>query len=124
MRRRKFITLLASAAAWPLSSRAQQPERMRRMGVFRSPAEGDIERERLLTDFRDALQNLGWREGHNVSFIYRWAAGRNDLIEAYAKELVALAPDLILTQSAQLVAAVRHQTRTLPILFGAASDPV
>jgi putative ABC transport system substrate-binding protein len=128
MRRREFITLLTllggAAAAWPLRTHAQQGERMRRIGVLMPSTEGDLERQAQLKTFRDALADLGWTEGRNVVFDDRWAGASSDLVRVYAKEIVALAPDLILTQSVQLVSAIRDETRTIPILFGGASDPI
>jgi putative ABC transport system substrate-binding protein len=125
MQRRAFITLVGGAAAsWPLGVRAQQAERMRRIGVLMPFAEGNAEGLSQLNAFRDALAGLGWIAGRNMTFDYRWTAGSKDLVRTYAKELLALAPDLILTASVQLVSALRDETRTIPILFGAGSDPV
>jgi len=125
MKRREFITLLGGgAAAWPLPARAQQPERMRRIGVLMASGEADAESQAQVKQFRDALAGLGWTVGRNIMFDYRWPGSSSDLIRAHAKQLVALAPDLILTRSVQLVIALRDETRTIPILFGAASDPV
>jgi len=124
MRRRTFITMLGGAAAWPVVARAQQAIRMKRVGVLMPSSEGDVERQAQLTTFRDALAALGWTAGNNVAFDSRWAGARSDLVRTYAKELAALAPDLILTQSVQLIAALRDETRTIPILFGGASDPI
>jgi putative tryptophan/tyrosine transport system substrate-binding protein len=124
MRRRDFLGVLGGAAAWPLVARAQQTERMRRIGVLMPYPEGSAATQPQLMAFRDALSGLGWTAGQNLSFDYRWTGGSNDLVRTYAKELVALAPDLILTASVQLVSALRDETRTIPILFGAASDPV
>ena len=97
---------------------------MRRIGVLLPYPEGSAAVQPQLIAFREALADLGWVEGRNVTFDYRWTAGSNDLVRTYAKELVALAPDLLLTASVQLVSALRNETRTTPILFGAASDPV
>ena len=125
MVRRDFIALLGGAAvAWPLSARAQQPERMRRIGVLMASSEADAESQAQVKQFRDALAGLGWTAVRNIMFDYRWPGSSSDLIRAHAKQLVALAPDLILTRSVQLVIALRDETRTIPILFGAASDPV
>jgi len=125
MRRREFIAFLVGAAAtWPVAAHTQQGERMRRIGVLMPSSEGDVERQAQLKVFRDALAGFGWTAGRNVAFDDRWAGASSDLVRVYAKELVALAPDLILTQSVQLVSALRDETRTIPILFGAASDPI
>jgi putative ABC transport system substrate-binding protein len=97
---------------------------MRRIGVLLPYPEGGAGAQPQLTAFRNALADLGWTAGRNVTFDYRWSAGSNDLVRTYAKELVALAPDLLFTASVQLVSALRDETRTIPILFGAASDPV
>src|SRR3954469_10028297 len=123
MKRREFITVLGGAAAWPLAARAQQTDRRRRIGVLMSTGEDDAERQRLLAAFRDGMQALGWAEGGTLEFIYRWAGGSSERVRSFAKELVAIAPDLLLTQSVELVTALRDETRTIPILFGSASDP-
>jgi putative ABC transport system substrate-binding protein len=124
MKRRKFLTLVGAAAAWPLAANAQQVERVRRIGVLLPYPEGSVTVQPQLKAFREALSRRGWTEGLNVAFDYRWTADSNDLVRTYAMELVALAPDLILTASVQLVKALHDETRTIPILFGAASDPV
>ena len=125
MRRREFLGVLGGvAAAWPVVARAQQGERVRRIGVLMPSSEGDVERQTQLKAFRDALADLGWTPGRDVAFDYRWTGASSNLVRVYAKELVALAPDLILTQSVQLVSALRDETRTIPILFGGASDPI
>ena len=99
MKRREFISLLGSATTWPLGARAQQPERMRRIGVFMPYPEASATAEPPLKAFRDALAGLGWTAGRNLTFDYRWAGNSNDLVRTYAKEVVALAPDLILPGS-------------------------
>jgi putative ABC transport system substrate-binding protein len=125
MRRREFLGLIGGVAAtWPVVARAQQAERVRRIGVLMPSGEGDLERQTQLKVFRETLTGRGWTVGRNVAFDERWAGASSDLVRAYAKELVALAPDLILTQSVQLVSAVRDETRTIPILFGGGSDPI
>jgi putative ABC transport system substrate-binding protein len=123
--RRHFLTALGGAVvSWPLSVQAQQPAPMRRIGVLSPFPQDDAAVQSPLIAFRDALAGLGWTAGRNVTFDYRWTAGSSDLVRTYAKELVALAPDLILTASVQLVSALHDETRTIPILFGGASDPV
>jgi putative tryptophan/tyrosine transport system substrate-binding protein len=124
LKRRDFIKLLGGGTTWPLAARAQQRERMRRVGVIIGTPEADPPSQARLKEFRVTLAGLGWTEGRNIAFDYRWPGSSSDLIRAYAKELVALAPDLILTESVQLVTVLRNETRTIPILFGAASDPV
>ena len=125
MRRRAFLKLVGgSAVAWPLVARAQQPERMRRIGVLMGYAESDRQGQANVAAFRMGLQKLGWTEGRNVTIEYRWAAAEADLVQRFAKELVALQPDLILTQNTPITAAVLQQTRTIPIIFANVSDPV
>jgi putative tryptophan/tyrosine transport system substrate-binding protein len=125
MKRREFITLLgAGAAAWPLAARAQQPERMRRIGVLLSTAADDPESSARTASFLKGLQQLGWIEGRNLRIDIRWAAGDAELYRKYAAELVALAPDVILASSSPTVAALQAATRTVPIVFAHAVDPV
>src|SRR5262245_62772850 len=124
MRRREFITLLGStAAAWPLAARAQQPERMRRIGVLSGPAVDDQEHKTRLAAFQQRLQQLGWTDGHNVRIDHRFAAANLENFHKYAAELVTLAPDVILAPGASLV-HVLQATRTIPIVFPIAADPV
>lgn len=125
MRRREFIKRLSGAVvAWPALAQAQPGERMRRIGVLIGASETDADRQGFIKAFQDALADLGWIAGRNVTFEQRWVGGNSDRIRAYAKELVALAPDVILTGSVQLVTALHDETRTVPILFGSGSDPV
>jgi putative ABC transport system substrate-binding protein len=125
MRRRDFITLLGGAAAtWPLAARAQQPKRMRRIGVLLSTAADDPESFARTASFLKGLQQLGWIEGRNLRIDIRWAAGDAELYRKYAAELVALAPDVILASSSPTVAALQAATRTVPIVFAHAVDPV
>src|SRR5262249_34518645 len=124
MKRREFITLLGGAAAWPLAARAQQPERIRRIGVLMSLAAGDPEAQGRLVAFVQGLQELGWSVGRNVRLDIRWAAGEPGLFRRYAAELVALAPDVILGAVTSSVRALLEVTRTVPIVFASATDPV
>ena len=125
MRRREFITLLGgAAAAWPLAARAQQPERMRRIGVLLSAAADDPEGQARITAFVQELQRLGWTDGRNVLIDVRWAAGKADDTRKYATELVALAPDVILASGGSVVGALLQLTRTVPIVFTQTTDPV
>ena len=124
MNRRAFITLLGGATAWPLAARAQQPERMRRIGVLMSGGASDPERQFWLAAFLQGLQQLGWSEGRNVRIDTRWATGNADLYRTYATELVALAPDVILATASPTVGALQMATRTVPIVFAQAVDPV
>jgi ABC-type uncharacterized transport system substrate-binding protein len=123
--RRAFITLLGgAAAAWPLTARAQQGDRMRRVGVLMNLAEGDPEGEARIAAFRRALQQLGWTDGHNVRINYRWAAGDAGHFHRYAEELLALAPDILLASATPSIQALREVTRTVPIVFVNVADPV
>jgi len=123
MKRREFITLLGGAAAWPLASRAQQGERMRRIGALMSFAESDPEAQARVAVFKEALQKLGWAEGRNILIEYRWAPDA-EKIQPFAKELVALQPDLILTHGTPITASLLQQTRTIPIVFAVVADPI
>ena len=125
MRRREFITLLGGAAAWPLAARAQQPDRMRRIGVLMGFAESDPEAQAYVAAFREGLQKLGWTEGRNIRIDTRWAAPADaESMQRFAKELVALQPDLILSHNTPTTAALLQQTRTIPIIFAIVADPV
>ena len=124
MRRRDFITVIGSAAAWPLIAVAQQSDRMRRIGVLMGFAESDPEGQALVAAFREGLQQLGWTEGRNVRIDYRWTALDKELMQRFAKDLVALQPEVILTQSTPATAVLLQQTRTIPIVFGLLADPI
>jgi len=125
IRRREFISLLGGAAAvWPLAARAQQSERMRRIGVLMAYAESDREGQAWIAAFREGLQKVGWAEGRNIRIVLRWAADDVELMQQFAKELVAHQPDIILTQNTPCTAAMLRQTRSIPIIFGLVSDPV
>jgi ABC-type uncharacterized transport system substrate-binding protein len=124
-RRRAFITLLGSAAAWPLAARAQQQgERMRRIGVLMTLAADDPEGQARLTAFVQGLQELGWTDGRNVRIDYRWPAGDAERTRRYATELAALAPDVILAGGGSVVPSLLQATRTVPIVFTQTPDPV
>jgi len=123
IRRRQFIATLSSAAAWPLVARAQQGERMRRIGVLMAHAESDPEGQAFVAAFRAGLQKLGWTEGRNIRIDTRWAA-EVELMQGFAKELIALQPDLILANNTPTTAAVLQQTNTIPIIFAVVADPV
>jgi putative ABC transport system substrate-binding protein len=125
MRRREFITLLGAAATWPLAARAQQPERMRRIGVLMAHAESDPEFQQYLAAFREELQKLGWTEGRNIRIDSRWGALDDaELRQRSANEIVALQPDVILTQNTPPTASMLQQTRTIPVIFVIVADPV
>src|SRR5215210_9288017 len=108
MRRREFVGGLVGAAAWPLGTRAQQPERMRRIGVLMDFSQGDPESEGRVVAFLEGLQELGWTEGRNVRIDYRWGAGNADTIRKYAAELNALAPDVILANGGASVGGLQQ----------------
>jgi putative ABC transport system substrate-binding protein len=124
MKRRDFITLLGSAAAWPLAARAQQGERMRRIGVLMSAVEGDPRALEFVTAFAQGLAELGWTVGRNVRIEYRWGAGDLDRFRRHAAELVALAPDVVLASAGSIVGALQQASRTVPIVFVTTIDPV
>ena len=124
MRRREFITLIGSAAAWPLAARAQQPDQMRRIAVLSNRAAEDAEMRARVAALTEGLQQLGWTVGQNVRLDYRSAGDNTDRLRSYATELVALAPDVIVVQSSPGVALLLQATRSLPIIFADISDPV
>jgi putative ABC transport system substrate-binding protein len=125
LKRREFITLLGAAAtAWPIVALAQQGDRVRRVGVLMNRAEDDPRGQVELAAFQQALQQLGWSDGRNIRIDTRWGENDVDRDRGYAAELVALVPDLILASGTLSVAALRHATRTLPIVFVQVSDPV
>src|SRR5262249_20776781 len=121
LQRREFITFLGGAAAWPLAAPAQQPQRMRRIGVLTPFIEGDQEAKAWLTAFQEGLQQLGWAQGRNVSIDYRWA---EDRLQINAAELVKMAPDVLFAAATPALEALRQQTHSLPIVFVQVSDPV
>jgi putative tryptophan/tyrosine transport system substrate-binding protein len=124
LKRRDFITLLGgTAASWPLAARAQQPDRMRRVGVLMGLAEDDPETKARLAGFRQGLEKRGWSEGHNVRIDYRFApAGAQ--AQVLAKELVALQPDAIFANGTPIVAALQRESSTIPIVFAGVADPI
>jgi putative ABC transport system substrate-binding protein len=125
MRRREFITLVGGAAvSWPLAAHAQQPERMRRLAVFLNLHRGDPEAQRNLTTLLQGLAAIGWIEGRNLHIDYRWARDEPNSTHASAVELVKLMADVIMASSTDVLAALRQETRAIPIVFVAVSDPV
>ena len=124
MRRREFITLVGSAAAYPLAASAQQGQRVRRIGMLMNLASDDAEEQARIAAFHQGLQQLGWTVGRNVQIDYRWGAGNADRIRKFAAELVALAPDVILSAGSPSVAALQQATRTVPVVFVTVVDPV
>ena len=124
MRRRDFITLIGSTvAAWPRAARAQQPERMRRIGALMSFGANDPEAQSRVAAFENGLRQLGWVRGHNLRIEYRWA-DNSDVLRTYATELVGMAPDLILVNSTPAIAALHEQRQAVPIVFTQVTDPV
>jgi putative tryptophan/tyrosine transport system substrate-binding protein len=124
MRRREFITLLGGAAAWPLKARAQQGERMRRVGVLTPLATDDLEAQARYAAFLERLQQLGWTNGRNVHVDARWSAGNAAETRKSAEELVALAPDVIFAGGSPGLGSALQATRTIPIVFAIVPDPV
>src|SRR5262249_21220209 len=127
MKRREFITLLGGAAvAWPLATRAQQGERMRRIGMLLAYAERDREGQAFVATFREALAKLGWVEGRSIQTDVRWAPASSDeeLRLQFAQELIAIQPDLIVSHGTPNTATLHQKTRTVPIVFVNASDPI
>jgi putative tryptophan/tyrosine transport system substrate-binding protein len=124
MRRREFITLLGGAAAWPLEVRAQQAERMRRIGVLLPASADDSQFPTWIGAFLQALALSGWIIGRNVRIDTRWAGANADAIRRHAVELAALAPDVILAHGNAAVGALLQATRTVPIVFPVSGDPV
>jgi putative ABC transport system substrate-binding protein len=124
MRRREFISLLGGAAAWPLAARAQQRDRVKRLGVLWGLGENDNVYEPHLSAFKQRLKDLGWIDGHNIRVEYRFTGGVTERIRIAAQELAALAPDVIFATTNPAVAALLHETKTIPIVFTLVSDSV
>ncbi len=126
MKRREFIALLGGAvAAWPLVVRAQQPDRGRRIGVLMGYAETDADAQAWYAAFREGLQKLGWTEGRDTRIDTRWATPADaESMRRFAKELVALQPDLILSSTTPTTTALLQHTRTIPIVFAIVADPI
>jgi putative ABC transport system substrate-binding protein len=123
MKRRQFIAGLGAAAAWPLAARAQQGDRVRRVGVLIGGDENDPVYKSRASAFTQALAGLGWTDGRNMRVDLRWAGGDINRIRALAEELVGLQPDIIATGGTPATVAVQRETRTIPIVF-AAGDPI
>ena len=124
MKRRQMIAALSGAAALPIAARAQQGERMRRIGVLMNRAADDPTGQARLKVFQQALQQLGWNDGRNVRIDIRWCETDAERARRYAQELIALAPDILLAEGTVSVTALQHVTRTLPIVFTSVLDPV
>jgi putative ABC transport system substrate-binding protein len=124
MRRREFIAGLAGAAAWPLASLAQQPDRVRRVGALITLAEGDPEARAWTSSLTRRLGELGWAAGRNIHIDVRWDAGDAKQAQMHAAEMVALAPEVILADGTRAVAALQRASPTIPVVFVQVPDPV
>jgi putative ABC transport system substrate-binding protein len=124
IRRREFTTLLGGAAAWPLTARAQQGDRVRRIGVLMPWDEDEPVAKPIVSAFTQSLAGLGWTDGRNVRMDLRWVGGDANRIRALAQELVGLQPDIILTNGTPATVALQRETRTIPIAFANVGDPV
>jgi putative tryptophan/tyrosine transport system substrate-binding protein len=123
--RRQFISALGGATlAWPLAARAQQPDRLRRIGVLNSLAETDLDAQAWDAAFRKGFDKLGWIDGRNIRIDYRWGAGSAERTQLFAKELVRLSPEVLLAVTTPATAALQKETQTIPIVFAIVSDPV
>ena len=124
MKRRQFIAGLGSVVAWPMTARAQQGERIRRIGVLMAFEENDPQGKSYLLAFMQGLGELGWADARNVRVEIRWAADNLDRLRMFAKELVELQPDVLYTSSTPATSALHRETRTIPIVFASVSDPI
>jgi putative tryptophan/tyrosine transport system substrate-binding protein len=124
VRRREFIARLAGAAAWPVVAGAQQSDRVRRVGVLMGADENDPEAKARFSEFMKELAELGWTDGRNLQIDIRWAGANADRARVYAKELVALEPDVLLAQTTAPAASLQQETKTIPIVFAGISDPI
>jgi putative ABC transport system substrate-binding protein len=124
IRWRAFITLLGGAAAWPLAARAQQPERMRRIGVLMALDENDPVAKTYVSAFTQPLAGFGWTDGRNVPIVFRWGGDDINRIRALARELVGQQPDIIVTNGTPETVALQRGTGTIPIIFTNVGDPV
>lgn len=125
MRRREFISLIGSAAAsWPLATRAQQPERVRRVGVLMGISDSDPEAKPRVEALQDGLRDLGWTEGRNIHLDYRWTAGDVDRTQQFAKEIVELKPEVLVAHSTPVVKALLQLTSATPMVFVLVADPI
>src|SRR6516225_10017126 len=124
MHRRDFLTLLGGAALWPLAARAQQGDRVRRIGVLSGGDENDPARKTYVSAFTQALVDLGWADSRNLRMDLRWGGSDTNRMRALAQELVGLPPDIILTWGTPATVALQRETRTIPIVFANVTDPV
>jgi len=123
--RREFITLVGGAtAAWPLAARAQQVRGKPTVGILTAVVESDAESQKRISAFRQSFERLGWKDGQSVHIEYRWAAGKMDLIEQYAHEMVTLNPEVIVASGTPVVAALQKTTSSIPIVCALVNDPV
>jgi putative tryptophan/tyrosine transport system substrate-binding protein len=122
--RRDFVTFLGATAAWPLAARAQQGERVRRIGVLTADTEDDPQTKARLAAFRQGLERLGWSEGRNVRIDYRFAADHPDRYQPLAKELVSLQPDVLFAYTTPIAVTFAQESRSIPIVFAGVSDPI
>jgi putative tryptophan/tyrosine transport system substrate-binding protein len=121
---REFIAFVGGAGAWPLAARAQQGERIRRVGVLTGLAESDTDAKAWLAAFEEGLQKLGWSQGRNLRIEYRWAGNDEVRMRSYAAELVGAAPDVLFAAATPALVALHRETRSLPIVFVQVADPV
>ena len=124
LKRRKFLTVLGGATAWPLAARAQQPGRMRRVGVLMTFAADDPDGQANFAVLAQGLQEFGWTVGRNLRLDYRWGANDLDRFRTYAAELIALSPDVVVATAGSVVTAFQQASRTVPIVFVTTIDPV
>jgi putative tryptophan/tyrosine transport system substrate-binding protein len=124
MKRREFITLLGGAAAWPLAARAQQPDRVRRVGIVMPYAKGDADNEARVQAFKQELEKLGWAQGRNLQFDEHWTTDNMDLVRSHAASLMASNPDVVVATGGRVVPILRQLSTSIPIVLPGASDPV
>jgi len=124
LKRREFVTLIGGAMAWPIAAHAQQPERLRRIGVLMLYPENDPQGQVRATAFREGLQKLGWVVGRNIQIDFQWGLGNADWIRSAAAQLLESAPDVILANGTPAARIMQQSSRTVPIIFIAGSDPV
>jgi putative tryptophan/tyrosine transport system substrate-binding protein len=124
LKRRQFITLLGGAVSWPFAAHAQQPERMRRIGVLMQVGENDVDIQARVKVFQETLQQLGWTEGRDIRFDYRWGEAKADRARQFANELVKLSPDVIVGQGTISARALQQATNAIPVVFVQVTDPV
>ncbi len=124
VRRRDFIKGAGSAAVWPLAAQAQQPDRMRRLGILMAVAESDADARKGVSILQERLEKLGWKDGNNIRIEYRWGNGNPDRIQDLAKELVDLQPDVLVGHSTPSTKGLLKQTHTIPIVFLSVTDPL